>query len=139
MSWTQSLIKISSYEVDTIQKRLAEAAGRRAAAEMKRLMLEAEGESEMNRPDPEGETGWGHIDYLAFAQGLRRRKADADAEIARLLAEEQGVRDALSIAFEAQKKYEHVAETARVLEAKEANRRETADLDEMGLRRAAGR
>lgn len=139
MSWTQSLIKISSYEVDTIQKRLAEAVARRGAAEMRRLMLEAEGESETSRADPDGESGWGHIDYLAFAQGLRRRKAEAEAEIARLLAEEQGVRDALAIAFEAQKKYEHVAETARLLEAKEAGRRETAELDELGLRRAARR
>jgi hypothetical protein len=32
-----------------------------------------------------------------------------------------------------------VAETARVAEARESARRETAVLDEMGLRRAAGR
>ena len=62
-----------------------------------------------------------------------------EAEIARLLAEEQGVRDALAIACEEQKKYEHVAETARLLQRKEAARRETAELDELGLRRATAR
>jgi flagellar FliJ protein len=71
-------------------------------------------------------------------QGLRRRKADLEALIEQLQAEELGVRDALAMAFEEQKKYEQVAETARLLQRKEMNRRETAMLDELGLRKAAG-
>ena len=136
MSWAQSLIKLSAYEVEVIQKRLAEAVERRAAAEMKRLMLAAEGEAEAMRAGDDVHSGWS---YVGYAQGLRRRKADADAEIARLLAEEQGVRDALALAFESQKKYEHVAESARLLERRETARRETAAMDELGLRRAAAR
>ena len=45
---------------------------------------------------------------------------------------------ALTLAFEEQKKYEQVAETIRLAQRKEAARRETAALDELGLRRAAG-
>ena len=52
--------------------------------------------------------------------------------------EEQGARDALSEAFEALKKYEQVAESARLAQVKEALRRETAALDELGLRKAVG-
>jgi flagellar FliJ protein len=129
------LIKLSAYEVEVVQKRMAEVSGRRAAAEMRRLMLEAEGEAEAVQARDDPESGWSHA---AYVKGLRHRKAEAEAEIARLLAEEQGVRDALAEAFETQKKYEHVAETARTLQRKEAGRRETAELDELGLRRASG-
>ena len=51
--------------------------------------------------------------------------------------EEQGARDALAEAFEAQKKYEQIAENIRVGERKELGRREVAALDELGLRRAS--
>jgi flagellar FliJ protein len=136
LSWADSLIKLSTYEVEVIQKRMAEVSDRRAAAEMKRLMLEAEGEAEADRARSDPEAAWSHAAYIG---GLRLRKAAADAEIARLRLEEQGVRDALAEAFEAQKKYEHVAEAARLQQRKEAARRETAALDELGLRRASGR
>lgn len=136
MSWAESLIKLSTYEVEVIQKRMAEIASRRAAAEMKRVMLEAEGEAEADRARADPEAAWSHG---AYVDGLRLRKAAAEAEIVRLLVEEQGVRDALAEAFEAQKKYEHVAEAARLAQRKEAARREGAALDELGLRRAGGR
>jgi flagellar protein FliJ len=135
MKWAQSLIRLSTFEVETIQKRLSEVAERRMAAEMKRALLEAEGEAEAARADADPDAGWG---YAAYVNGLRLRKQGADAGIALLVAEEQGVRDALALAFETQKKYEQVAETARILERKEADRRESAMLDELGLRRAAG-
>jgi flagellar FliJ protein len=135
MKWAQSLIRLSTFEVETIQKRLGEVAERRMAAEMKRTLLEAEGEAEAARASADPDAGWG---YAAYVNGLRLRKEAADAAVALILAEEQGVRDALALAFEAQKKYEHVAETARLLARKETDRRENAALDELGLRRAAG-
>ena len=51
--------------------------------------------------------------------------------------EELGARDALSVAFEALKKYEHVAEAAKVLQTKKMDKFESAQLDELGLRRVA--
>ncbi|MGZ3401331.1 MAG: flagellar export protein FliJ, partial [Caulobacteraceae bacterium] len=60
-------------------------------------------------------------------------------QIAAIAAEEAGARDALSQAFEELKKFEHVAEVARLAEAKELAKRETAAMDEMGLRKATGR
>ena len=134
MSWAESLIKLAAYEVEVVQKRLAEVTERRTAAEMKRMMLEAEGEAEAAHARANPDSSWSHV---GFMQGLRQRKADLEARIEELLAEERGVRDALALAFESQKKYEHVAETARVLQRKEMDRRETAMLDELGLRRAA--
>ena len=43
-AWAQSLIRISNYEVETLQKRLAEITARRATAEMRVAVLEAEEE-----------------------------------------------------------------------------------------------
>ena len=136
MSWAQSLIKLSRYEAEVLQKRLAEVVDRRIAAELKLAMLEAEGEAETLFSAQEAAAG---IYRAGFLEGLRIRKATARAEIAVILTEEQGARDALGEAFEAQKKYEHIAETLAIAERKETGRRETAALDELGLRRQVAR
>lgn len=134
MSWAKSLIKLSTYEVEVLQKRLSEIADRRIQAEMKLVLLEAEGEAEAARVRNDVEAGWYQVGY---AEGLRLRKAAAQLQIDRVLAEESGARDALAQAFEEQKKYEQVAETIRMKQVKEVSRQETAAMDEMGLRRAA--
>jgi flagellar FliJ protein len=137
MSWAQSLIKLSTYEVEVLQKRLGEIADRRQQAEMRLALLEAEGEAEAESIRQDAEAGWYQLGY---AEGLRLRKAAVQAEIDAILMEETGARDALAEAFEEQKKYEQVAESIRLRQAKEVVRRETAALDELGLRRAvAGR
>src|SRR4051812_9164026 len=112
MSWSESLIKLATYEVETLQKRLAEVRDRKTAAEMKLAMLEAEGIAEMSRADADPMSG---LYRAAFMDALRTRKAEAREIIAGIAIEEQGALDALAEAFEAQKKYEHVAEQARLL------------------------
>lgn len=134
MSWSKSLIKLATYEVETLQKRLGEVRARREAAQIKLAMLEAEGQAELARADGDPMAG---LYRTAFLEALRDRKAAQLAEISAIEIEEQGARDALAEAFEAQKKYEHVAEQARLAEGKERLRRETAALDEMGLRKAS--
>ncbi len=135
MSWADSLIKLATYEVEVLQKRLGEIADRRRTAEMTLVLLEAEGEAESMQARADVENGWYQVGFL---EGLRLRKAAAQLEIDRIVAEEAGARDALSQAFEAQKKYEHVAEGMAVTRRREVARQETAALDEMGLRRAGG-
>ena len=133
MSWSESLIKLASYEVENRQLRLSEIAQRRMDAEIRLSVLIAEGEAENKHAGLNAEAGW----YLAgYAEGLKLRKAAIQAEIDLIAIEELGARDALAQAFEEQKKYEQVAENARVAEAKEANRRENAELDEVGMRAA---
>lgn len=134
MSWSQSLIRIATYEVETRQKQLAEIATRRADAETRLALLHAEGEAEAERARQDASAGWYHI---GFMDGLRIRKTMVQAQIDALVQEEAGAREILSRAFEDQKKYEQIAESARVLELKQTAKRESADLDELGLRRAA--
>jgi flagellar FliJ protein len=132
VSWAESLIKLSTYEAEVLQKRLAEIVDRRVAAELKLAMLEAEGEAEAAFSAQEAAAG---IYRAGFMEGLRLRKARVQSEIDVILVEEHGARDALSEAFEAQKKYEHIAQNLRVEARKEQGRRDSAALDELGLRK----
>jgi flagellar FliJ protein len=131
-----SLIRISNHQVETLQKRLAVLTQARVAAEMKMVMLQAEAEAENAHAARDAEANFYRI---GFIQGWRVRRVKALADIESAQAEEAGAREALTLAFEELKKYEHVLELARVAELKEENRRETAALDELGLRRSQAR
>jgi flagellar FliJ protein len=132
--WAASLIRISNHEVETLQKRLADVVERRQAAEMRVATLDAESEAEALRAQGDVEAGWYMI---GFRQGSKLRRDQALLEIDQIMIEETGARDALALAFENLKKYEHVAEAAKVAQAKTFGKLETAALDELGLRRAA--
>lgn len=134
-AWAQSLIRISSYEVETLQKRLAEITARRASAEMRVAVLEAEAEVEQARARQDAEAA---MMLQAYLNGWTLRKSAAEADIAVIDSEEEGARDALTGAFEELKKFEHVAETTRLSRLVAAGKRETAAFDELGLRRRAG-
>jgi flagellar FliJ protein len=133
MSWRQSLIRIANFEVEELQKRVGEIVERRTHVEMRLLMLEAEAEAEARNAERDAEAGWYHA---GFREGVRLRRGDLQAALDQIVAEEAGARDALALAFEALKKYEQIAETARLAGVKEAARRETLAMDELGLRRA---
>jgi flagellar FliJ protein len=135
VSWADSLIKLSTYEAEVLQKRLAEIVDRRVACELRLAMLEAEGEAELAFSAQEASAG---IYRAGFFEGLKIRKAKVQAEIDAILIEESGARDALSEAFEAQKKYEHIASGLRAEARKQQGRLEAAALDELGLRKKAG-
>lgn len=136
MKWAQSLIRISTFEVETLQKRLAEIVDLCVQVEVKMSLIEAEAEAEALRARTDAEAGW----YLAgFREGVKLRVASFQAALDALAQEEAGARDALAQAFEELKKYEQVAENAKTAAAKETARRETAALDELGLRRLASR
>ncbi|WP_421739153.1 flagellar export protein FliJ [Caulobacter sp.] len=132
--WAASLIRISTHEVETLQKRLADIVEKRMAAELRVAMLDAEAEAEAKGAESSAEAGWYMIGYR---EGSKRRRAEMMLQIEQAAIEEQGARDALSFAFEALKKYEHVAEAAKIAQAKKLGQMETASMDELGLRRAA--
>lgn len=134
MSWADSLIKLSGYEVEVLQKRLAEIADRRQAVDMRIAMLEAEAEHEAQRAREDAQNGWYQVGFL---EGVRIRRAALQFEAEQIMMEEAGARDALAQAFEEQKKYEQVADNMRIAREKVVARMETAAMDELGLRRAA--
>jgi flagellar FliJ protein len=134
-SWAKSLIKLSTYEVETLQKRLADIADRRMQVEGRLLALHAEGQAEQAAAAQDPQNGWRIVAYL---DALRVRMDLVRQELYVIQIEEQGARDALAQAFETQKKYEHVAEQAEILAVKQVGRRESAQMDELGLRKTAG-
>lgn len=134
MSWADSLIKLSTYEAEVLQKRLAEIVDRRMAVEMRLALLEAEGEAELAFFAQEAAAG---IYRAGFFDGLKLRKAKIQSEIDVIMIEESGAREALAEAFEAQKKYEHIAQNIKIEARKVQGRLESAALDELGLRKRA--
>jgi flagellar FliJ protein len=137
MSWAKSLIKLSTYEVETLQKRLADITDQRLRVEIKLAALHAEGEAEQAAAAQDPQHGWRIVSYM---DALRVRMDLVRQDLYLVQIEEQGARDALAKAFETQKKYEHVAEQAEILALKKIGRLENAQMDELGLRKAsAGR
>ena len=135
-NWMASLIKLADLEVETLQKRLRDIADRRAAIELVLESLAMEGREETQRATLDASAGW----YLVgFREGLKARRAKAEADLKVCAMEEAGARDALSRAFEAQKKYEMLAETARLTAIRKVAKLETAALDELALRRTGTR
>ena len=134
-AWAQSLIRLTNYEVETLQKRMAEVVARRADAEMKLVILDAEAEAERGNATGDHQ----HAMMLqAYMNGWKLRRAHSEGLLQALIREEEGARDALTAAFEELKKFEHVAEVTRLNARLAANRRENAAFDEMGLRRRNG-
>ena len=116
MKWADSLIRIAKHEVETLQKRVAEITARRLSCERRLQQMHAEAASEAERARTDPEAGWYQAGYM---KGWRVMREQLNGQIAALNAEEAGARDALSKAFEELKKFEHVAEMARLAEAKE--------------------
>jgi flagellar FliJ protein len=135
MTWRRALVRIATYDVDELRKRLAAILDRRQGLEMKLVMLAAEVEAEMRHADSDAEL---RVYRAGFLQGAKMRREKIDADLAELALEEAGARDALTLAFEAQKKFEHVEEMDRLAGVKLAARRETAEMDALGLRRRPG-
>ena len=136
MKWADSLIRIAKHEVETLQKRVGEITERRMACERRLQAMHAEAQDEAQRARTDPDAGWYQAGYM---KGWRVMREQLTQQIAALGVEETGARDALSKAFEELKKFEHVAELARLADLKEAARREGAAMDEMGLRKATGR
>ena len=135
-NWMASLIKLADLEVETLQKRLRDIADRRCAIELVLESLTMEGREETARATIDASAGW----YLVgFREGLKARRAKAEADLKACAMEEAGARDALSTAFEARKKYETLAETARLATLRNVAKLETAALDELALRRTGTR
>ena len=78
-AWAHSLIRISNYEVETLQKRLAEINARKAEAEMKVAVLDAQAEVEHERARTDADAA---MMLQAYLSGWKLRRADAVGSVA---------------------------------------------------------
>src|SRR4051812_41112801 len=109
--WAKSLIRLSTYEVETLQKRLAEVVTRRTHFEMKIATLDAEYELECAKAAADAAIA--HM-LSSYKHGFKLRRDTAVSELDMIVNEEDGIRDQLSVAFEELKKFEHVAEVTHL-------------------------
>ena len=129
--WAKSLIRLSTFEVETLQKRLAEVVTRRTHAEMKLATLDAEYELECVRASQDPMLSHS---LSAYKRGFQHRRDTASSDLDLITNEENGVRDSLGMAFEDLKKFEHVAELTHLKQVANDKRIENAMLDEVSLR-----
>ncbi len=129
--WAKSLIRLSTFEVETLQKRLAEVVTRRTHSEMRLATLDAEYELECVRASQD--VTLAHS-LTAYKRGFKHRRDTVSAELDLIVHEEDGVRDELGRAFEDLKKFEHVAEITHLKKVANDKRLEDAALDEAALR-----
>ncbi len=129
--WAHSLIRISTYEVETLQKRLADVVSRRHQSEMRIATLDAEYELEAARASSDMQMA-AHMP--AYRTGFKARREEAVNVLTQSEHEEMGVRDELTRAFEELKKFEHVAEATKLRLSLARNRAENAAMDETALR-----
>ena len=129
--WAKSLIRLSTFEVETLQKRLAEVVTRRTHAEMKLATLDAEYELECVRASQDPMLSHS---LAAYKHGFQHRRDAVSSDLDLISREEDGVRDSLGMAFEDLKKFEHVAEITHLKQVANDKRIENAMLDEVSLR-----
>ena len=133
--WAKSLIRLSTFEVETLQKRLAEVVTRRTHCEMKIATLDAEFEVECVKAANDVALQ-PHLSAYRHGFGLRRDACVAELDI--VVREEDGVRDALSEAFESLKKFEHVAEMTHLRRVAADKKIDDAAMDEVARRGFTG-
>lgn len=129
--WAQSLIRISTYQVETLQKQLADVVSRRHQSEMRIATLDAEYELEAARAANDTQMA-AHMP--AYRSGFKVRREEAVTSLTQTEHEEMGVRDELTRAFEELKKFEHVAEATKLRLSLARTRAENAAMDETALR-----
>ncbi|MFT3995868.1 MAG: flagellar export protein FliJ [Asticcacaulis sp.] len=129
--WVKSLIRISTFEVETLQKRLAEVGVRRTHVEMKISTLDAELSLEIARASEDPAMGFG---LSAYKRGWAQRRETCVSDLELIAHEEAGIRDSLNGAYEELKKFEHVAEVTRLSKVAAELKRENAAMDEAALR-----
>ena len=129
--WAKSLIRLSTFEVETLQKRLAEVVTRRTHVEMKVATLDAEYELECVKANNDVTLSH-HL--AAYKRGFKFRRDAFIADLDLIIREEDGVRDQLGLAFEDLKKFEHVAEATKLRKDVAFKRAENAAMDEAALR-----
>lgn len=125
-----SLIKMHGLRLDEKRRKLADLERMREALVGQRQALEAEIASERARAEAKPET---QADFGAYVRAALKRRATLDRSIADVERESEAANDEVAEAYRELKKFELVKQRQDAEALLEGNRREQADLDEIGL------
>jgi flagellar export protein FliJ len=136
MKSRETLIRLKKFQVDEKRRRVAQIEG--MIAEFDRIAgdLEREIKSEQDRAgihDP------GHFAYPTYAKAAMQRKENLKRSADELRIQLEDARSALGEAFEEMKKVELLDERDQMRERAEAEAREQAELDAIGIARHGAR
>jgi flagellar export protein FliJ len=125
-----SLIKMRGLQLDEKRRKLAELERMRAALIERREAIDAEIAKEKASAEAKPET---QADFGAFLQGALKRRATLERSIADVERESEAANDEVAEAYRELKKFELVKQREDADALLEGNRREQAQLDEIGL------
>ncbi len=130
MKGLEALIKIHRFELDQKRRALTEVEALEAGIEtnIRNLQTELSEEQEAARHSVEGVYAYG-----GYARAVITRRENLRQSLTEAAREVAAARDVVAEAFETLKKYEITKANRDASERAEANRRETIQLDEIGL------
>lgn len=125
-----SLIKMHGLRLDEKRRALADIERQRQAVIDRRARLDAEMTSEKTRAEARPET---QADFGAYVRVALKRREALDFEISELDRISEAANEEVAEAYRELKKFELVKQRRDAEALLEGNRREQADLDEIGL------
>ena len=130
MKGLEALIKIHRFELDQKRRALTEVEALEAGIEtnIRNLQTELSEEQEAARHSVEGVYAYG-----GYARAVITRRENLRQSLTEAAREVAAAREVVAEAFETLKKYEITKASRDASERAEANRRETIQLDEIGL------
>ena len=132
MKSRETLIRLKKFQVDEKRRKVAQIEGMIAEFERMGADLEREIKSEQDRAgihDP------GHFAYPTYAKAAMQRRENLQRSADDLRAQLERATAALAEAFEEMKKVELLDERDQMRDREEANAREQAELDAIGMMR----
>ncbi len=132
MKSRETLIRLKKFQVDERRRKVAQIEGMIAEFERMAVDLDREIKSEQDRAgihDP------GHFAYPTYAKAAMQRRENLQRSADDLRLQLEAATAALAEAFEEMKKIELLDERDQMREREEANAREQAELDAIGLMR----
>ena len=125
-----SLIKMHGLRLDEKRRKLAELERMRAALVERRDALDGEIAAEKAAADRKPET---HADFGAYVRAALKRRETLERSIADVERESEAANEEVADAYRELKKFELVKQREDADALLESNRREQAQLDEVGL------
>lgn len=134
MSSVETLIKLAKHRVEAVQKLLSAARQMHSDLGNKLTALDKAKENERIMASNNPEYAASFNGYLKSWNGQR---ANVEASMAGVDEQINALSQDLAEAFEEQKKFETLAERRRIAQAENAKKRETKQMDEFAITRAA--
>ena len=134
MKSRDTLIRLKKFQVDEKRRRVNQIEGMIADFQRMAVELEREIHSEQERAGINDPT---HFAYPTYAKAAIQRRENLKHSADELKVQLNEAKEALSEAFEELKKVELLDERDQMRERAESDAREQADLDSVGLMRAA--